>query len=89
MEPFQVIEANNGLELKVICVGIGGAGCNVIEHLYNKALGKIDLIAINTDAESLAKINGIKKIQIGSKLVKGLSTSMKPVGTVKNSVSIR
>ncbi|MEA3523604.1 MAG: cell division protein FtsZ [Campylobacterota bacterium] len=82
MEPFLVSEGNDGVELKVICIGVGRGGCNVIAHMLNKTLVGIDLIAIGTDTESLAQIDDVKKIQIGSKLVKGLGAGMKPdIGT--------
>ena len=46
--------------------------------MFNKALVGIDLIAIDTDIKSLEEINEVKKIQIGSKLLNGLSSEMKP-----------
>ena len=75
MKPFLVIEANDIVELKVICVGVGGAGCNIINHLFNKALVNIDLIAIDADNELLEQLDNVKKIYTGLKYYDKLKTA--------------
>lgn len=70
MESFEILEVNKGVGLKTLCVGIGNAGCNAIAHMADKAISKVNLIAINTDSESLNQIDGVTKIFIGSKLLK-------------------
>ena len=76
MEPFEILEVSECVKLKILCVGIGSAGCNVIAHMANKAMVGVNLIAINTDFESLEQIDEVEKILIGSKLLKG--SEMKP-----------
>lgn len=78
MEAFEILEANRVEGAKILCVGVGGAGCNVIAHIANKAMSEVNLIAINTDSESLEQIDGVTKILIGSKPLKGFDARMKP-----------
>ena len=69
---------NSSKNIRIVAVGVGGAGCNMINHIINEGITKIDLIAANTDLEVLNKSNASKKIQLGKKLTKGLGASMKP-----------
>lgn len=66
-----------GVRVKV--VGVGGAGCAVINRLAQNKIGQIEFIAINTDRQSLANTTACKKIRIGRKTTKGLGTGMNPV----------
>ncbi|MCX6740875.1 MAG: cell division protein FtsZ, partial [Candidatus Parcubacteria bacterium] len=66
-----------GVRVKV--VGVGGAGCAVINRLAQNKIGQIEFIAINTDRQSLANTMAGKKIRIGKKTTKGLGTGMNPV----------
>lgn len=68
MESFQT-EANEIVGLKIVCIGIGGAGCSVIDHLFSKALVGIDLLAINTDIQSLEHISEVKTALTGTDIV--------------------
>ena len=52
-----------GLEPRVAVVGIGGAGCNVVNDMY-WADGSIDSIAINTDKQALGRVYADKKVCI-------------------------
>jgi len=64
--------------LQTKIVGVGAVGCTVIKNIFGKALVGVDLIAINSDIELLEQISGVKKIQLGSKLLKGRNAGMKP-----------
>ena len=64
------------IRLKII--GVGGAGCNTVSHIATQRTGQhpldgVELIAVNTDEQSLANITGAEKIQIGNSLTHGLS----------------
>jgi len=63
---------------KISVIGVGGGGCNMINHMINEGTHKIDLIASNTDLQVLLISKAPKKIQLGSKLTKGLGAGMKP-----------
>lgn len=63
---------------KIAVIGVGGGGCNMINHMINEGSHKIDLIAANTDLQVLHISKAPKKIQLGLKLTKGLGAGMKP-----------
>ena len=65
---------------KIAVIGVGGGGCNMINHMINEGSHKIDLIAANTDLQVLHISKAPKKIQLGLKLTKGLGAGMKPEG---------
>lgn len=60
------------LQAKIKVVGIGGGGCNAIDRMIAAGLRGVEFIALNTDFQALSKSLAPVKIQIGSKLTKGL-----------------
>lgn len=64
--------------IRLVAVGVGGGGGNVIGHMINEGVAGIEMILINTDAQILAENNAATKIQIGTKLTKGLGAGMNP-----------
>jgi len=66
-----------GASLKVI--GIGGGGCNAVNSMITSGqLDCVDFIVANTDAQSLECSKAENKIQIGSKITKGLGAGSDP-----------
>lgn len=63
---------------KITVVGVGGGGCNMVNHMIQEGTRRIDLIAANTDLQVLNISRAPKKIQLGVKLTKGLGAGMKP-----------
>lgn len=59
-------------------VGVGGAGGNAVNRMIEAGLAGVDFIAINTDAQVLDCNRATRKIQIGSKLTKGLGAGSIP-----------
>ncbi|HSV32075.1 MAG TPA: cell division protein FtsZ [Atribacteraceae bacterium] len=59
-------------------VGIGGGGNNAVNEMINAGLAGVDLVAINTDIQSLKKSLAPEKIQIGIGLTRGLGTGGNP-----------
>ncbi len=78
MEPYTIQEANNLNGAKIIAIGVGGGGGNMIGHMIKENVVGIEMIIINTDAQVLSETNAATKIQIGTKLTKGLGAGMKP-----------
>jgi len=78
MEPFIVEEANSLNGARIIAVGVGGGGGNMIGHMLNEGVSGIEMVLINTDAQVLNENSAASKIQIGAKLTKGLGAGMKP-----------
>jgi len=78
MEPFLVEEASNVSGARIIAVGVGGGGGNMIGHMIKEGVTGIEMMLINTDAQVLSETSAASKIQIGTKLTKGLGAGMKP-----------
>jgi cell division protein FtsZ len=71
---FEIVnEQAHGPLIKVI--GVGGAGGNAVNHMIDKGVGMVEFIAVNTDAQVLARNQARNQIQIGST---GLGAGAKP-----------
>ena len=53
-------------------VGVGGAGSNALDRIVLDGMDKADLIAINTDVQSLASSVAAHKVQLGRSVTRGL-----------------
>ncbi len=78
MEPFLVEEANSVNGARIIAVGVGGGGGNMIGHMIKEGVNGIEMMLINTDAQVLNENSSASKIQIGAKLTNGIDAGMKP-----------
>lgn len=78
MEAFRVEETTAVSGAKIIVVGVGGGGGNMIAHMISEGIGGIQMIVANTDAQMLDHASSCTKIQLGAKLTKGLGAGMKP-----------
>ncbi len=65
-------------EIAIKVVGVGGAGTNVLDRIVLDGLNKADLIAINTDAQSLASSVAAHKVQLGRTVTRGLGAGGDP-----------
>jgi cell division protein FtsZ len=59
-------------------VGVGGAGSNALDRILLDGMDKADLIAINTDVQSLASSVAAHKVQLGREVTRGLGTGGDP-----------
>lgn len=66
------MEQNRYRTAKIKVIGVGGAGCNAINHMINYNIEGVDFIAANTDAQALLNSVASEKINLGSKMLKGL-----------------
>jgi len=73
---FEFDEILSGAVIKV--VGVGGAGGNAINNMINAGITSVEFIAANTDAQALAANLAPIKIQLGSKLTRGLGAGGNP-----------
>jgi cell division protein FtsZ len=78
MEPFVIEETKIVNGARIIAVGVGGGGGNMIGHMIKEGIAGIEMLIINTDAQVLSESSTASKIQIGTKLTKGLGAGMKP-----------
>ena len=74
-KPSKTLSQNSA---KIAVVGVGGGGCNMINHMINEGTYKIDLIVANTDLQVLNLSQAPKKIQLGVELTRGLGAGMRP-----------
>jgi cell division protein FtsZ len=63
---------------KIAVIGVGGGGCNMVNHMIREGIQKIDLIVSNTDLKALRTSEAPMKIQLGPILTNGYGTGMKP-----------
>ena len=59
-------------------VGVGSAGSNVLDRVLLDGMDKADLIAVNTDVQSLASSVAARKVQLGRTCTRGLGTGGDP-----------
>jgi len=59
-------------------VGIGGGGCNAVDRMIRVGVRGVEFLALNTDAQSLAKSNASVRMRIGHKTSRGLGAGGDP-----------
>ena len=82
----QLLDQNSNLIssfAKIKVFGIGGAGSNAINRMIECNLNNVEFWAVNTDAQALQLCTAANKIQIGSKLTKGLGAGGNPAVGLK------
>jgi cell division protein FtsZ len=65
-----------GARIKVI--GIGGGGCNAVNRMIESGIEGVDFIVANTDLQALRLCRATVKLQLGTKLTKGLGAGSNP-----------
>ena len=78
--PISSSKKERGNESKPIIriIGCGGGGGNALNRMIQSGLKRIEYIAANTDAQDLVKSLATTKIQLGTKLTKGLGAGANP-----------
>jgi cell division protein FtsZ len=69
-------QSHLGARIKVI--GVGGGGSNAVDRMVQAGLEGVEFIVANTDLQALQTNCAPVKIQIGSKLTKGLGAGADP-----------
>ncbi|HZR24213.1 MAG TPA: cell division protein FtsZ [Vicinamibacterales bacterium] len=69
-------EGSSGARIKVI--GVGGGGSNAVNRMVQVGLDGVEFIVANTDRQALHHSPAPVKLQIGSKLTKGLGAGADP-----------
>ncbi|MGA7949861.1 MAG: cell division protein FtsZ [Thiobacillaceae bacterium] len=59
-------------------IGVGGCGGNAVDHMIDSALGGVEFIAINTDAQALNRNQAKTQLQLGTAVTKGLGAGANP-----------
>src|ERR1043165_9577845 len=58
--------------------GLGGAGCNAVNHIAQTPLEAVEFFALNTDAAALGQHSIANKIVLGEKLTRGMGAGGDP-----------
>ncbi len=72
---FQFPKASSSI-IKV--VGVGGGGCNAVNHMYEEGITGVDYIICNTDSQALESSPVPIKIQLGVTLTEGRGAGNQP-----------
>lgn len=59
-------------------IGVGGGGNNAVNRMIEHGVQGVDFIAVNTDAQALNLSKAEVKIQLGTKLTRGLGAGANP-----------
>lgn len=63
---------------RIRVVGVGGSGCNAVNHMIDSKVRGVEFVAVNSDAQDLHRSLSKRKIHIGKNLTRGLGTGMNP-----------
>lgn len=63
---------------RLIVVGVGGAGCNIVNHMIESGMGGVEFLAVNTDTQALSASRAHQRISIGERLTRGMGTGGDP-----------
>ncbi len=72
------IEESQVTGAKIKVIGVGGAGGNAINHMIESGVKGVEFVAVNTDSQDLMKSKAPLKVQIGSKMTRGLGAGSDP-----------
>lgn len=59
-------------------VGVGGGGCNCVQHMVDEKVNGVEFIAVNTDMKALSESRVPVKVQIGVQQTHGLGSGCNP-----------
>lgn len=62
------------IETIIKIVGVGGGGCNAVDHMYKQNIDNVSFVILNTDRQHLNKLSVPTRVEIGS----GLGAGNKP-----------
>lgn len=63
---------------KIKVIGVGGGGNNAVNRMIEHGVQGVEFIAVNTDAQALNLSKAEVKIQLGTKLTRGLGAGANP-----------
>ena len=72
------LEESSGQHARMKVIGVGGGGGNAVNRMIDARLVGVEFISVNTDAQALGKSKSDLKVQIGTKLTRGLGAGARP-----------
>jgi len=74
---FDLVETINDAPV-IKLIGVGGGGCNAVEHMANSGIEGVEFICANTDAQALSGMSSKTVLHIGQSITKGLGAGANP-----------
>lgn len=62
----------------IMCIGIGGGGSNIVNHMHQQGIKDVTLVVSNTDQQALHQSAIPLKLQLGPHTTQGLGAGCKP-----------
>ena len=75
---LRLAEETAGAGARIKVIGVGGGGGNAVNRMVHAGLDGVEFIVANTDLQALKNNAAHVKLQIGSKLTKGLGAGADP-----------
>jgi len=77
------LESEDASPAVIMVIGVGGGGCNAVNRMIAAGVKGVRYATCNTDLQALRRTSAPTKLQIGSRLTKGLGAGADPtsVGT--------
>ena len=76
---FELMD-NYESEAVIKVIGVGGGGGNAVNNMIMSGLEGVDFIVANTDSQDLNASQAPVKVQLGSRMTKGLGAGANPDG---------
>ncbi len=74
---FEITETA-GLSADIKVIGVGGGGSNAVNRMIAAGVSGVEFWTMNTDSQALALAHSERRLQIGSKLTRGLGAGGNP-----------
>ena len=75
---FELVNAPPQQAAVIKVIGVGGGGCNAVDHMHDSAMDGVQFICANTDVQALEKSRCNIRLNIGSNVTKGLGAGTDP-----------
>jgi cell division protein FtsZ len=82
-------ESENPSIARIKVIGIGGAGSNAVDGMWDQGVGNVEFYVINTDLQALHTAKCPNKVQIGIEITNGLGAGGDPVIGEKAALSAK
>ncbi len=69
---------NNNLSPRILVIGVGGTGGNIINSMINSGIEGVDFLNVNTDSQQLKHSKVEKTLQLGPSCTEGLGAGGDP-----------
>ncbi len=72
------IMSNETQEAIIKVIGVGGCGCNAVDHMIQNEMKGVEFVSMNTDAQALKNTRAGTVLQLGSGITRGLGAGANP-----------